>query len=212
MPFDIGFRPTLDGIVAAMSEQGYRIFNTPSEPFNLNIVGVRTRTRVPNRFDDWITVFYHSHDKWIFDVFPATTDPGLYYLGDEEMLNDEGTAILKEGQYRTAYALGTHNAGDDGYRALVQDEPVTVLRDFDRDAELDFDTGREETGRFGINIHRATPEGARSTRVANWSAGCQVLSNPLHFDYLIDLCETAADRFGNGFTYTLLHQNDIERA
>lgn len=207
MSFDIGFRPTLDGIVSAMSAKGYRIFNTPSEPFNLNIVGVRTRRRVPNRFDDWVTVFYHTHDKWIFDTFPATTDPGLYFLGEEEMLNDEGTAILKEGQYRTAYELGQH---DGEYRALVQDEPVTVVRDFDRDGTLDLETGREETGRFGINIHRARPEGEASVRVGRWSAGCQVLADPRHFDHLIRLCEQGAEHFGNGFTYTLLHQRDLE--
>jgi hypothetical protein len=203
----IGFRPTLDGVIDAMSEKGYRIFNTPSQPFNLNIVGIRARTRVPKRFDDWLTVFYNSYGRWIFDVFPATTDPGLYYLGDEEMGSEEGTAILKEGQYRTAYKLGQHR---DTYRALVQAEPVTVIRDFDRDEELDYDSGREETGHFGINIHRARPAGERSTRVANWSAGCQVVSAPHHFNSLIDLCEKARERFGNGFTYTLLHQRDLE--
>lgn len=76
---------------------------------------------------------------------------------------------------------------------------------------MNFDTGREGTRQFGINVHRAPPEGERSTTVVNWSAGCPVLSNPSHFDYLIDLCEEAADRFGNGGTYTLLHQDDIER-
>jgi hypothetical protein len=125
---------------------------------------------VPNRFDDWITVFYHTHDKWIFDTFPATTDPGRYLLGEETMLNDDGTAILKEGRYRTAYELGRH---DGEYRALVQAEPVTVIRDFDRDGKLDTESGREETGLSGINIHRARAEGAASTTVGRWSAGAR---------------------------------------
>lgn len=206
MSFDLSFRPTLDGIVSAMSEKGYRIFNTPSKPFNLNLVGVRTRTRVPNRFDDWLTVFYNSHGRWIFDTFPATTDPGLYYLG-EKMGSEEGTAILKEGQYRSAYEIGLHQGE---YRALVQAKPVTVIRDADRDEELDAGSGKEETGHFGINIHRARPEGERSAKVANWSAGCQVVSAPHHFDYLIGLCEKAQPRFGDRFTYTLLHQRDLE--
>lgn len=211
MSTTIGFRPTLDGIINAMSEKGHRIFNTPSQPFNLNIVGVRTRTRMPNRFTDWMTVFYNSHGRWIFDTFPATTDPGLYYLGEENMLNEDGTAILKEDQYRAAYKIGTHDPdGDGGYKALVQNKPVTVIRDFDRDRELDYESGREETGHFGINIHRAGPEGTRSTDVGAWSAGCQVLCAPYHYDHLLTLCEKGRTHFGNGFTYTLLHQRDLE--
>lgn len=205
MSYNIGFRPTLNNVVTAMSEKGYRIFNTPSRPFNLNIVGIRSRTRVPNRFDDWLTVFYRSNEQWIFNTFPATTDPGLYFLGDE-MGSDEGTAILKEGQYRSAYKIGTHR---DRYRALVQAKPVTVIRDFDRDRELDYSSGREETGHFGINIHRANRDRA-SIQVDNWSAGCQVVCDPLQFNYFLDICEKGAKEWGNAFTYTLLHQDDLE--
>lgn len=156
---------------------------------------MRTHTWVPNRFDDWVTVFYHTHDKWIFDTFPATTDPGLYFLGEEKVLNDEGTAILKEGQCRTAYKLGRHGGE---YRTLVQARPVTVIRDFDRDGTLDLETGREETGLFGINIQRARSEGTASTTVGRWSAGGQVLADPRYFDHLIRLCEKGAQHFGNG--------------
>lgn len=202
----IGFRPTLDAVIDAMSEKGHRIFNTPDKPFNLNIVGIRTRSRVPRRFDDWLTVFYNSYGRWIFDTFPATTDPGLYYLG-EEMGSEKGTAILKADQYRSAYEIGQHRGK---YPALVQSGPVTVIRDADRDEELDYKSDEKEAGHFGINIHRARPQGERSAQVANWSAGCQVVSAPHHFDYLMTLCEKAESRFGNSFTYTLLHQRDLE--
>jgi hypothetical protein len=36
----------------------------------------------------------------------------------------------------------------------VQSKPITVLRDYDRNAILDFWNGKPETGMFGINIHR----------------------------------------------------------
>jgi hypothetical protein len=207
MSYDIGFRPTLDDVITAMSRKNYRIFNTPSRPFNLNIVGIRPRTRVPNQFDDWLTVFYRSNDQWIFNTFPATTDPGLYFLGDERMGTDRGTAILKPGQYRGAYELGKHQGR---YRALVQaGGPVTVLRDFDRDEELDFDSDRTETGHFGINIHRANRDRA-SIQVDNWSAGCQVICDPLQFNHFLDLCEKGKQEWGNSFTYTLLTQDDLE--
>lgn len=205
----VGFRPTLSSVIDVMSDKGYRVFNTPSKPFNLNIVGVRTKSKVPETFDDWITVFYRSNNHWIFNAFPATTDPGLYYLGDE-MGTERGTAILKEGQYRSAYEIGKHQGR---YKALCQkdgpDGKVTVIRDFDQDRRLDYDTGREETGNFGINIHRANVAGA-SVNVGRWSAGCQVICDPFQFNYFLDLCERGRKVFGNSFTYTLLHQRDFE--
>jgi hypothetical protein len=161
---------------------------------------------VPNRFDDWLTVFYRSHEQWVFNAFPVTTDPGLYFLGDEQMGTDRGTAILKPGQYRGAYELGKHQGR---YKALVQAGPVTVLRDFDRDAELDFRSDHTETGHFGINIHRANRDRA-SIQVENWSAGCQVVADPLQFNYFLRVCEKGAQEWGNSFSYTLLTQDDLE--
>ncbi|MDX1531047.1 MAG: hypothetical protein R3362_05940, partial [Rhodothermales bacterium] len=176
------FRPRLDAVLDVMSRKGYRIFHNDHQAFDLNLVGIRSRSLVPNRFDDWVTVFYRSHGRWIFNAFPATTDPGLYWLGSP--MNRLGTAILKEGQHRGMYALGTHK----GYRALQQKGPVTVIRDFDRDARFDFDSGREETGTFGINLHRASRFN-EAVKVDKWSAGCQVLCDPLQFNYLMEVCE-----------------------
>ena len=205
MSFDVGFRPTLEGVIDVMSRKNYVIFNTPSRPFNLNIVGIRTHNKVPNRFDDWVTVFYRSNEHWIFNAFPATTDPGLYFLGDE-MGSEMGTAILKEGQYRGTYQIGKHQGR---YTALVQrGAEVTVIRDFDRDSQLDFTSGREETGFFGINIHRANRHRA-SINVDNWSAGCQVICDPLQFNYFMDVCQKGESEWGNSFTYTLLHERDF---
>lgn len=198
------FRPSLDALLGVMSRKGYRIFRNPSQPFDLNIVGIRTASLVPHTFDDWLTFFYQAHGRWIFNAFPATTDPGLFWLGSPS--NDFGTAILKEGQYRKMYAVGKHKGR---YRALVQRGEATVLRDFNRDGRLDFDSGREETGHFGINIHRAARLDA-PLNVGQWSAGCQVLCDPLQFGYFIDVCERGRQAFGNAFTYTLLHERDFQ--
>ena len=120
-------------------------------------------------------------------------------------MNPMGTALLKEGQYRGMYELGTHK----GYRALRQKGPASVIRDFDRDARFDFESGREETGVFGINLHRASRY-RESLNVDKWSAGCQVLCDPLQFNYLMEVCEKGKAAFGNSFTYTLLHQRDFD--
>lgn len=198
------FWPSLDDILDVMSRKGHRIFRNPQQAFDLNLVGIRTRALVPSTFDDWITMFYMAHGEWVFNAFPATTDPGLFWLGSP--MNPMGTAILKEGQHRGMLELGTHK----GYRALVQKAPVTVVRDADRNQRMDLETGREETGVFGINLHRASAFG-QSLNVDRWSAGCQVLCDPLQFNYLLAVCEKGANAFGNTFTYTLLHERDFER-
>lgn len=196
------FYPSLPAILDVMSRKGYRIYRNLEKPFDINIVGIRSVSLIPYNFDDWICLFYMSNNEWIFNVFPATTDPGLFYLGAP--MNSLGTAILKEGQYKGMFTLGNHK----GYKALVQKEPVTVYRDFNRDGQLDFSSATEDTGIFSINLHRASQFNA-SINVDRWSAGCQVICDPFQFQYLLDVCEKGADLFGNSFTYTLLHQSDF---
>ena len=115
-----------------------------------------------------------------------------------------GTAIMKPGQYRRAYKVGKHK----GYKALQQSGPVTVYRDNDRDEELDTTGVGEDTGMHAVNIHRASRVRA-STQVDKWSAGCQVMQDPDHFDFSMTLCDRGAEKFGNSFTYTLLEIGDF---
>lgn len=199
------FVPTIHTLLHTLRYKKYRIYDA-EDGFELNIVGVRTHGRLANQFDDYLTVFYRASGQWILNVFPATTDPGAYWL-----LNPSsrlGTAILKEGQYHRAYQLGKHQ---NRYRALVQRAEVTVLRDGNRDRTLDLDDAEEETGWFGINIHRASARN-RSIDVDRWSAGCQVVADPRQFQLFLDLCDEGQRLWGNAFTYTLIHQRDFELA
>lgn len=84
-------------------------------------------------------------------------------------------AQLKPGVYR--YKLGKHGLRTKSpYKALVQAEPVTVLRG-----------DKEETGWFGINIHAA----GRTTS----SEGCQTVPRAGgQWDALITLVETEMRR------------------
>lgn len=191
-------------IQSALQKKGYKTF---VRPFELNIIGVRTNNVTPNVFDDTIYVFFNnSEGKRIELKFSATTDPGTYWL--KSPMNPQGTAILKEGQYLNTYALGMHRGK---YLALVQRRPVTVLRDYDRNAVLDFMNGKEDTGLFGINIHRASQNGTTTT-VDKYSAGCQVFANANDFALFISLCERHKNLYGNQFTYTLLDERSVNRA
>jgi len=87
------------------------------------------------------------------------------------------------------------------YEALTQCKPVTVYRDNNKNniAEV---TTTLDTGMFGINIHRANPK-LVSKLIDKWSAGCQVLNDPIQFDYLLTKCKQSGL---NRFTYTLLNE------
>lgn len=181
-------------------EKGHVIY---TEPYRLNIWGFRANTEKPNVFDDELHVFTNISQtkivKWAYLVFKITTDPGTYWL--QNPLNPKGTAILKAGQYLDAYSIDKHR---NKYYALCQRlAKVTVIRDYDRDAILDFNNGKEQTGMFGINIHRARKTGSTYS-VDRHSAGCQVFKNAQDFDFFMKLCEVHRKFYGNKFTYTLV--------
>ena len=113
---------------AILRHKKYQLF---TRPYELNIVGMRGNSTEPNRFDDEIHVFYKvSPLKWNYHVYKATTDPGTFWLRNP--MQEQGTAILAQGQYVNAYALGLHRGQ---YEALVQQKPLTIIRDYDRDAK-----------------------------------------------------------------------------
>lgn len=193
----------LEMIQATLIQKGFTTF---FRPFELNIVGIRADSVTPNSFDDSLNVYYKTNDgKWQFHRFAATTDPGTYWL--KNPLNTQGTAILKHGQYIGSHRIGLHRGK---YLALVQQRPITVMRDYDRNASLDFMNGREQTGIFGINIHHASGNGTTKT-VDKYSAGCQVFANINDFNLFMQLAERHKGLYGNNFSYTLIDERALVR-
>ncbi len=194
-------------LAALLNALLYKTYQVYSRPFELNIIGLRSESVIANRFDDEIHVFFKNNSgKWIHYFFPATTDPGTYWL--KSPMHPQGTAILMQGQYRNCYQIGLHRGK---YYALVQRAPVTVIRDYDRNAVLDFMNGNPDTGLFGINIHRASVNGA-TLEVDKYSAGCQVFANANDFNGFMKLCENHRRLYGNNFTYTLIDKRAIARS
>ena len=184
--------------------------------YNLNIVGIRnssTDNEVTNRFDDKITLSYKTgtHPKtgeggvWNFHCFDCTTDPGTHWV--ENIMREDGVAILKPGQYRGSHIIRKHQGR---YEALGQDRPVQVYRDDNRDPWYNLLEESVQEGNFGINIHRATKyANKKSTQVDKWSAGCQVIAANNDWRLFMKICRKARDTWGNRFTYTLLESNKI---
>lgn len=172
--------------------------------YNLNIIGIRTEDSRANLFNDWICLAFRQNGHEQLLVFSATTDPGIYWR--KHPMNVEGTAILKAGHYPGMFSLGMHQGK---YLALRQSAPCTVYRDANQDANLDTGPGLEqETGMFGINLHRATSKGA-SEQVDRWSAGCQVIACSSDFDLFLEICKRGAKEFGARFSYTLLNEYQV---
>jgi hypothetical protein len=192
---------TINNIVNYLNGKKY-VLN--KQPFEVNIVGLRSDSTAANKFDDKLALFYFDGVNWVGFEYPITTDPGTYWL--KKPVNVDGTAILKTGHYK--YKIGLHKGQ---YKARVQRDKVTVLRDYDRNAILDFNTGKEVTGFFGINIHRATSSGT-STNVDKWSAGCQVFASSTDFKHFLNLVEQSENKYGEqSVYYTLIDQRAINR-
>lgn len=192
---------TLQNIVNTLKKEGYLVY---TEPYRLNIVGIRSAETTSKYFDDKIAFFwYDTNGVLIGKICPATTDPGVYFLRDNPM-NAQGTAILKSGQYVDTYAIGIHRGK---YEALVQVKPVTVIRDADRNDLLNFfaDT---TTGLYGINIHKSSYK-ANELEIGPDSAGCQVFQKPEDFAEMMRAAHNSKSRYGNKFTYTLIDERDV---
>ena len=197
---------TRQQIKDAVTAKGYKWFESGN--YNLNIVGVRnseTHGAVTNKFDDCLTLSYNVDGVEKFHCFGATTDPGSHW--EKNLLNEDGVAILKPGQYRGSHQIGLHQGK---YEALRQKKPVKVYRDKNMDGKYDLNEANVHEGIYGINIHRATAiEGKTSTQIDKWSAGCQVIAANADFKLFMEIANKAKDTWGNSFTYTLIESKDI---
>ncbi len=190
----------LENVLETFQRKSYVLV---SGTYQLNIFGVRADTPANNKFDDLVGVLYKDYgDVWNLRLYEATTDPGFFYLDNPANVN--GTAILMEGQHLSSHHIGLHR---NQYCALVQNKPLPVWRDRDRDHVYDFDPATIDVGIFGINIHHA---GQHSENINNWSAGCQVLAILTEFDDLMGLVDlNVENKWGEVFTYTLFNEKDF---
>jgi len=191
---------TLELLKTVLAAKGYLFFSGDK---NINLIGVRKNDHLTNQFDDKLFVVIELNGQVKLKEFDEfTTDPGDYYI-KEKLLNEDGCAMLKPGQYRGMLKLGKHRGK---YPALVQAAPCIVYRDANRDDLID--KGIEDEGIFGINMHHAYD----SEEVDRNSAGCQVHSEDEQLNYILRLCEISAEVYGDSFTYTLLEEKDFEEA
>ena len=143
----------------------------------------------------------NGHKRQIYNI---TTEPGISFMKNPS--NAKGAAILVPGQYRGVYAVDLHRGK---YKALCQRlGAVKVYRDNNKDDIYNLNPIKIDKGWFGINIHRSNGTWTRET-VDNYSAGCQVFSNPKDFLSFMNIIEKSKAIYGNKFTYTLINEEDL---
>lgn len=191
----------LNSIIKSAEKLGYPIDKRPNK---LNVIGVRnSKATSQDKFDDLIAYFtYDDKGNLVGKVVSGTTDPSTAFL--KAPINVKGAAILKSGQYKDAYAIGLHRGQ---YEALVQVKPVTVIRDSDRNAFINY-FAPTQTGLYGINIHKSTKGKSNEDIIDRDSAGCQVFRNIPDFMDMMRLAQTSRKNYGNTFTYTLIDERD----
>jgi hypothetical protein len=191
----------LNSIIKSAEKLGYQIDKRPNK---LNVIGVRnSKATSQDKFDDLIAYFtYDANGNLVGKVVAGTTDPSTYFL--KSPINTKGAAILKSGQYKDAYQIGLHRGQ---YEALVQRKPVTVIRDDDRNALINY-FAPTQTGLYGINIHKSTKGKNNEDIIGIDSAGCQVFRNIPDFMDMMRLAQTSRKNHGNSFTYTLIDERD----
>ena len=190
----------IDRILDAYTRLHYALFTEGD--YNLNIFGIRSNDMTSNQFNDLVGVVYRYKNNWQLVKYGATTDPGLYYR--ENPMNVNGTAIVAPGQYRSVFKIGYHQGK---YRALVQNKPILLYRDADRDKVNEY-IGEPKWEIAGINLHRANAN-IPSKLVSQWSAGCITIADPVDFDEFMTLVDISAKRYGNTFTFTLFTEDQI---
>jgi hypothetical protein len=195
---------SIQDIIQQAKSLGYTIY---TQPFKLNIIGVRSANRTDqSKFDDKIAYFtYDNNGKLIGKIATATTDPSTAWLTSPmKSVQDKGTAILKSGEYKDAYKIDLHKKE---YEAVVQAKPVTVIRDNDRNALINY-LSKTEKGIFGINIHKASVGKNNEYLIGKDSAGCQVFQKVADFNDFMLMAKKSRDLHGNVFSYILLDEID----
>jgi hypothetical protein len=194
---------TPENLTSALKKAGHKIFSNDKTDYNLNIIGIRCKTPIVNKFNDLIVVAWKHKGEWTIKEYTATTLAGLQWL--KEPMNPKGCAILKEGRYSQTWKIAFHR---NKYAALCQRKPVTVYRDHNKDAKYDLLESKVQTGLFGINIHRASKYNVLD-KVDRNSAGCQVFQSPKDFNEFMLICRQSRRLWGDSFTYTLINESDF---
>lgn len=188
--------------------------------FNLNIIAVRENDIFENAFSDTLYIAYKVKGVWQLLTLPWTTLAGTLGIGGEQnpltgaqtTTGIDGTAVILEGQYRGVYKFVDSYTGWLWYPYFDQIKDMKYLRDNDKNGVVTR-AGKVYEGNYKTNMHRMSNNGIPSRFVnfwnVGWSQGCQGNPEP-EFRKLLFAVREAVKLYGDIFTCTLLHRNQIK--
>lgn len=198
---------TYQNIKQLYHSKGYKF---RQQKMALNIGAMRSKNSISDQFDDtgWCAYISAIDGSENLFTFKMTTDPGKHWL--QNPMNKDGTIIIVPGQYIEVYGQGLHNGEYDCFKQIA---PINYVRDYNKDAKLDFDLYRNpESFKIrgfwdicGTNLHRASKI-KNILNVGMYSAGCQVVQNIEDFNKLMGLQSTSRVYGFKKWDYTLFEE------
>lgn len=203
----------------ACQKLGYVFFENGD--FNLNLIAVRENDVFENTFSDTLNIVYKENGIWKLEKYNWTTLAGTFGVGGEQNpltasqtgTGVSGTAVIVEGQYRGVFRFVdsvNYNRLWLQYPYFDQIKNMNYYRDNDKNGIIT--RGSVYNGNYKTNLHRMTNNGVISRFVnywnVGWSQGCNGCPEP-DFKKIVALVRKAVALYGNIFSYTLLHRNQI---
>ena len=172
------------------------------QPTDFNLFGIRNAyNQVQDSFNDYIG-FFTDFESEIF-LYKGTTDPGVWWTTNPS--NVSGTAHLCLGYHKDIWVIEKHQGL---YTALCNRwncNPTRIWRDTNKDIKYNQVSDKLETGRFGINLHRAAAL-QNIEKIGKYSAGCQVIQKAEDFNVII---KRAIDSEQKKFSYFLFDKSQV---
>lgn len=232
MNIELQSKINIPALINIAKNNKYTIFgaDNSAKNLNLNIWVVRAANQHAGKFDDILIAFWKFNGIWSELVISCTADPSDLSLIEKK--HYLGCAILMPGQWNKCWKLGMHRGK---YPALVQNKPVTVIRDFNKDGILDwhipklYDSKtvradsqgiitdyyldrvmifRTHHGMHGINNHRASQWNILES-IGLYSQGCVVVQRPADWIKYYKLLAEASLLWGDEFTITLIREEEL---
>lgn len=190
------------------NQKGFKFFD--NGVFNVNLFFIREDNVFENTLSDTMGICYlDDNNRQQVLTTPATTKAGVSPMVFNKALtpNAEGIAVVKPGYYPSTWQFTDSYVGWLAYPYFQQVKPITVMRDGVDDGVIHDSV--EDTGLFGINIHRMGNVGIINSILGNWSEGCMGTYEPYLKTYL-PIIREAVKRYGNLFSVAVFEKADFQ--
>lgn len=182
--------------------------------YNLNFIWVRNDLIADNHFSDDLFVAYKINGVEQVLNIKCTTVPGLRgsLYNPLTVAGATGTAIIKDGQYRSSWKFIDSYSQFSTYPFFQQIKPIDYYRDGNKDNIIN-EVQEQDDRLFGTHWHRMSNVGDKrlveSFEINNFSLGC--MGSPIsEWDQVVSLTRKAIlCGQGNVFTGTILKKENL---